>query len=147
MEPIQILDHLIEICVDSESRYRSAAGDVGKADVEQFFNQQAASCKRNADELDVERKRLGGDGDESGTFAGLFDRTAMDFNVIMSMGDTGVVEWCREEAQSAIDETVKALAREVPLLARAAVILQLIQHRSTLASLEKVLRSYGGPRS
>jgi|HubBroStandDraft_1064217.scaffolds.fasta_scaffold73432_2 uncharacterized protein (TIGR02284 family) len=147
MEPIQILDHLIEICVDSESRYRSAAGDVGKADVEQFFNQQAASCKRNADELDVERKRLGGDGDESGTFAGLFDRTAMDFNVIMSMGDTGVVEWCREDAQSAIDEYVKALAQELPLSARAAIILQLIQHRSTLASLEKVLRSYGGPRS
>ena len=147
MEPIQILDHLIEICVDSESRYRSAAGDVGKADVEQFFNQQAASCKRNADELDVERKRLGGDGDESGTFAGLFDRTAMDFNVIMSMGDTGVVEWCREDAQSAIDEYVKALTHELPLSARAAVILQLIQHRSTLASLEKVLRSYGGPRS
>jgi uncharacterized protein (TIGR02284 family) len=147
MEPIQILDHLIEICVDSENRYRSAADDVGKADVEQFFNQQAASCKRNADELDVERKRLGGDGDESGTFAGLFDRTAMDFNVIMSMGDTGVVEWCREDAQSAIDEYVKALAQELPLSARAAVILQLIQHRSTLASLEKVLRSYGGPRS
>ena len=147
MEPIQILDHLIEICVDSESRYRSAAGDVGKADLEQFFNQQAASRKRNADELDVERKRLGGDGDELGTFAGLFDRTAMDFNVIMSMGDTGVVEWCREDAQSAIDEYVKALAQELPLSARAAVILQLIQHRSMLASLEKVLRSYGGPRS
>jgi uncharacterized protein (TIGR02284 family) len=147
MEPIQILDHLIEICVDSENRYRSAADDVGKDDVEQFFNQQAASCKRNADELDVERKRLGGDGDESGTFAGLFDRTAMDFNVIMSMGDTGVVEWCREDAQSAIDEYVKALAQELPLSARAAVILQLIEHRSTLASLEKVLRSYGGPRS
>ena len=147
MEPIQILDHLIEICVDSENRYRSAAGDVGKADLEQFFNQQAASCKRNADELDVERKRLGGGGDESDTFAGLFDRTAMDFNVIMSMGDTGVVEWCREDAQSAIDEYVKALTQELPLSARAAVILQLIQHRSTLASLEKVLRSYGGPRS
>jgi uncharacterized protein (TIGR02284 family) len=147
MEPIQILDHLIEICVDSESRYRSAAGDVGKADLEQFFNQQAASRKRNADELDLERKRIGGEGDESGTFAGLLDRAAMDFNVIMSMGDTGVVEWCRKDAQSAIDEYEKALAQELPLSARAAVTFQLTQNRSTLASLEKVLRSYGGPRS
>ena len=149
MEPIQILDHLIEICVDSESRYRSAAGDVGKAYLEQFFNQQAASRKRNADELDLERKRIGGEGDESGTVAGLLDRAAMDFNVIMSMGmgDTGVVEWCRKDAQSAIDEYEKALAQELPLSARAAVTFQLTQNRSTLASLEKVLRSYGGPRS
>jgi uncharacterized protein (TIGR02284 family) len=147
MEPIQILDHLIEICVDSESRYRSAVGDVGKADLEKFFNQQAASRKRNADELDFERNRIGGEGDESSTFAGLLDVAAMDFNVIMSIADTGVVEWCLTDAQSAIDEYVKALAQELPLSARAAVILQLIQNRSTLASLEKVLRSYGGPRS
>jgi len=65
----------------------------------------------------------------------------------MSMGDTGVVEWCRKDAQSAIDEYEKALAQELPLSARAAVTFQLTQNRSTLASLEKVLRSYGGPRS
>jgi len=147
MQPLEILDHLIEICVDSENRYRSAAGDVGKANLEQFFNRQAGARKRNADELDVERKRLGGSGDESGTLFGFFDRAAIDFNVVMSMGDTGVVEWCREDAQSAINEYEKALAEQLPLSARAAVAWQLAENRATLASLEKVLRTYGGPRS
>ncbi len=147
MKPIEVLDHLIEICIDSEDRYRSAASDVGKANLEQFFNQQAAARKHNADDLDLERKRLGGVGEESGTFSGFVDRAAMDFNVIMSMGDTGVVEWCRKDAQSAIDEYEKALAEELPLTARAAVTLQQVQNRATLASLEKVLRTFGGPRS
>jgi len=147
MNPIEVLDHLIEICIDSEDRYRSAARDVGKANLEQFFNQQAAARKRNADELDLERKRLGGGGEESGTVSGFMDRAAMDFNVIMSMGDTGVVEWCRKDAQSAIDEYQKALTEQLPLTARAAVTWQLTQNRATLASLEKVLRTYGGPRS
>ena len=56
----EILDHLIEVCVDSEKRYRSAANDVGKVKLEQFFNQQADARKRSADELAVERQRLGG---------------------------------------------------------------------------------------
>src|ERR1022692_2951177 len=110
MKPLEILDHLIEICIDSENRYRSAASDVGKANLEQFFNQQAGARKRNADELDVERKRLGGSGDESGTLFGFFDRAAMDFNVVMSMGDTGVVEWCRKDAEAAAKEYRTALA-------------------------------------
>ena len=147
MTTAEILDHLIEVCVDSEERYRSAANDVGKAKLEQFFNQQAAARKRSADELDVERKRLGGNGHESGTLGGLMDRTAMDFSVVMSMGDTGVVDWCREDEEKVIAEYEKALANNFVPATRKKIEDQLAQSRATLAGLEKVLKAYGGPRS
>jgi uncharacterized protein (TIGR02284 family) len=147
MTTAEILDHLIEVCVDSEKRYRSAANDVGKAKLEQFFNQQAEARKRSADELAVERKRIGGNGDESGTLAGLVDRAAMDFSVVMSMGDTGVVNWCREDEEKVIAEYEKALANNFVPATRKKIEDQLAQSRATLASLEKVLEAYGGPRS
>ena len=147
MNTVEILDHLIEACVDSESRYRSAASDVGKAKLEQFFNQQAAARKRSADELNFERKRIGGNGDESGTWSGLADRTAMDLSVVMSMGDTGVVDWCREDEEKVIAEYEKALAHDFLPATRTKLEQQVAQSRATLANLEKVLKVYGGPRS
>ena len=143
----EILDHLIQVRVDSEKRYRSAANDVGKAKLEQFFNQQADARKRSADALNVERQRLGGNGEESGTLGGLVDRAAMDFSVVMSMGDTGVVDWCREDEEKVIAEYEKALAHDFPAATRKKIEDQLAQSRATLAGLEKVLQAYGGPRS
>ena len=147
MHTLEILDHLIEVCVDSEKRYRSAASDVGKAKLEQFFNQQADARKRSAAELDFERKRIGGNGDESGTWSGLANRAAMDLSVIMSMGDTGVVDWCREDEENVIAEYEKALTHEFLPATREKIEAQLAQSRATLASLEKVLQAYGGARS
>src|SRR6266851_521017 len=143
----EILDHLIQVCVDSEKRYRSAANDVGKAKLEQFFNQQADARKRSADALNSERQRLGGNGEESGTLGGLVDRAAMDFSVVMSMGDTGVVDWCREDEEKVIAEYEKALTHNLLPATRMKIENQLAQSRATLASLEKVLNAYGGPRS
>jgi uncharacterized protein (TIGR02284 family) len=147
MTTAETLDHLVEVCVDSEKRYRSAGNDVGKAKLEQFFNQQADARKRSADELNFERQRLDGNGDESGTWSGLADRAAMDFSVVMSMGDTGVVDWCREDEQKVIEEYEKALTRDFPPATRKTIERQLAQSRTTLANLEKVLEAYGGPRS
>ncbi len=147
MNTAEILDHLIEVCVDSEKRYQSAASDVGKATLEQFFNRQAAARKRSADELTFERKRLGGNGDESGSWSGLADRTAMDLSVVMSMGDTGVVDWCREDEEKVIAEYEKALAHDFLPATRKTIEQQLAQSRATLASLQKVLNVYGGPKS
>src|SRR6266403_1878511 len=132
MTTLEILDHLIEVCVDSEKRYRSAADDVGKAKLEQFFNQQADARKRSADELNVERERLGGNGGEWGTWSGLADRAAMDFSVVMSMGDTGVVDWCREDEEKVIAEYEKALARDFSPATRKKIEDQLAQSRATL---------------
>lgn len=147
MTTAETLDHLIEVCVDSEKRYRSAANDVGKAKLEQFFNQQADARKRSADELNVERQRLGGHGEESGTWSGLADRAAMDLSVVMSMGDMDVVDWCREDEQKVIAEYEKALTHDFLPATRKTIERQLAQSRTTLANLEKVLEVYGGPRS
>jgi uncharacterized protein (TIGR02284 family) len=148
MKPEPYLDRLISICVDSQKRYEHAALDVGKEYLTGFFNQQAEARHRAADELQVQRTRLGGGtASPSGSAAGLFDRAAMDFNVVMSMGDTGVVEWCRKDAEAASAEYVSALGEILPPEIRSILERQVGEIRQTVGGLEAVLREYGGPKS
>ena len=147
MNPHKDLDVLATVAMDSSKRYHHAALDVGKEYLARFFNQQSAIRKRHADELQAARTRLGSLKDESGSVAGTLDTAAMDFSVVMSMGDTGVVDWCRKDAESAAEKYQKALADELPPEVAAIVRRQLGEIRSTVASLEEVLREYGGPRS
>jgi len=150
MTKLETLDNLVKVCIDSAERYRRAAADVGKEKLVQFFQQQEAARRRDADELNTERKRLGGEGEkagkESGSVGGFIDRTAMDLSVVMSKGDTGVVEWCREDAEKVSAEYEKAL-RDVDSTSRALLERQLAENRATLAGLDKVLKPYGHPRS
>ncbi len=148
MTPAEILDDLIKVCVDSEKRYRHAAHDVSRGDLESFFNQQAANRKAAADQLQMQRSRMGVVKEESGTFGGLVDRLEMDLSVIHSMGDSGVVEWCRQDAEKVAGEYVKALnSGDLPLSLHPTLEGQLAAVRKTLAELERALRAYGGPRS
>ena|ERR1700676_2607979 len=141
------LDRLSSVSMDSAKRYHHAALDVGKEYLARFFNQQSDNRKRHADELQGERKKLGSTKDESGSVAGALDTAAMDFNVVMSMGDTGVVDWCRKDAEAAAQEYQKALAENPPPQLRSILERHLGEIRSTVSSLEQVLREYGGPRS
>lgn len=148
MSPVKILDHLIEISIDSEKRYRHAANDVGRDDLEAFFNQQAANRKAAADELQAERSRMGVAKEESGTFGGLVDRLEMDLSVVHSMGDSGVVNWCRQDGEKAAAEYEEALnSTDLPPNLRPILERQLAAIRATDSELERVLRTYGGPRS
>ncbi len=148
MAPVQILDHLISVCVDSERRYRHAARDVSRDDLEAFFNQQADNRKAAADQLQAERSRMGVVKEESGTFSGLMDRLEMDLSVVHSMGDSGVVDWCRQDAEQVESEYRKALGSgDLPAQIRPVLERQLMAVRATLSELERVLKAYGGPRS
>jgi uncharacterized protein (TIGR02284 family) len=151
MTKLETLDHLVKICVDSAERYRRAAADVGKEKLVQFFNQLEAERRRHADELNVEREWLGGEGEksgkESGSVGGFIDRKAMDLSVVMSMGDTGVINWCREDARSVIAEYEKALEQEFSNMTRGTLERQLAENQDTLAALESALKPYGKPRS
>jgi uncharacterized protein (TIGR02284 family) len=150
MTKLEKLDNLVKVCIDSAERYRRAAADVGKEKLVQFFQQQEAARRRDADELNLERKRLGSEGEksgkESGSVGGFIDRTAMDLSVVMSKGDTGVVEWCIEDAEKVSAEYEKALS-DADGTTRALLERQLAENRATLASLDKVLKPYGHPRS
>jgi len=149
MSPVEILDHLIEVCVDSEKRFQHAARDVGRADLETFFKQQATNRKAAADQLAAERGRMGVVKEESGTFGGLVDRAEMDLSVVTSKGDSGVVEWCREDAEKVAAEYEKHLngSGDLPPALRPILQQQLKTVRNTIAELDRVLRTYGGPRS
>jgi uncharacterized protein (TIGR02284 family) len=150
MTKLETLDNLVKTCIDSAERYRRAADDVGKEYLVQFFNQQESARRRDADALNLLRKRLGGEGEqagkESGSVGGFIDRTAMDLSVAMSKGDTGVVEWCLEDARDVITEYEKAL-RDADGTTRSTLEHQLAESRASLTALEKVLKPYGHPRS
>jgi len=150
MTKLKTLDNLVQICVDSAERYRRAAADVGKEKLVQFFKQQEAARRRDADELNVERKRMGGEGEksgqESGSVGGFIDRTAMDLSVVMSKGDTGVVEWCRQDVKDVIAEYEKVV-QDFAGTRRSTLERQLAENRATLTALEKILKPYGHPRS
>ena len=147
MNAVDILDRLIAISVDSEKRYRHAAKDVERVSLEAFFKWQADNRKTAADELMAERTRLYGKGEEKGTLAGMADRVAMDFAVIMSKGDTGVVEWCREDDDAVIKEYEAALAEPLPEETRLLLQRHLTRVRSAVGKLEEVLAVFGEPRS
>ena len=58
MNEIEILDRLINVCIDSQKRYEHAAGDVGRLDLEKFFRRQAAERASAAKELEALRALL-----------------------------------------------------------------------------------------
>jgi uncharacterized protein (TIGR02284 family) len=147
---IEWLDSLIKTCIDSAEEYRRAAADVGKEKLVRFFEKQEAARRRDADELNWTRQQMGGDaeksGEESGSVGGFIDRTAMDLSVVMSKGDTGIVDWCRQDVKKVMAEYEKALP-EFMSPTRAILERQLAENRATLAALDKVLEPYGRPRS
>jgi uncharacterized protein (TIGR02284 family) len=147
MKVAEILDRLIAISVDGEKRYEHTARDVERASLEAYFEWQAYNRKMAADELTAERRRLNGNGKEHGTVGGFVDREALDISVIMSKGDTGVVEWCREDDAKVIAEYEKALAEELPNDLRMLLERQIERLRSAIGNLEKVISMFGRPRS
>ncbi|MBV8136866.1 MAG: PA2169 family four-helix-bundle protein [Deltaproteobacteria bacterium] len=147
MNIVDILDRLIAISIDSEKRYRHAAKDVERASLEAFFQWQALNRKAAADDLSAERRKIGGGANEHGTLAGLADRAALDFSVVMSKGDTGVIEWCRQDDDLVIAEYQKALAEELPEQVRLMLERQLERVRSAVGKLDGILSVFGKPRS
>jgi hypothetical protein len=149
MTKLETLDRLVKICVDSAERYRRAAADVGK-EMAQFFNQQEAARRRDADELNVERKRMLGEGEKAGqewgNVGGFAERTPMDLSSVFSKRDTRLVEWCRQDVEDVIAEYEKVV-QGFAGTRRSTLERQLAENRATLAALEEVLLPYGRPRS
>jgi uncharacterized protein (TIGR02284 family) len=143
----ETLDRLISVAVDSEHRYRHANLDVSRERLGRFFAAKADSRKRMADELEAERERLGIHKSEHGTLGGVLKRIEMEINVEMSMGDTGIVEWCRKEADDVIDEYQKALSQNLPPPTKSMLQRQLDEIVRTVREMDKELALYGGPRS
>ena len=147
MDIVDTLDRLIAVSIDSERRYRHAAKDVERTSLENFFQWQARNRKAAADELNAERMKVRNGANEHGTLTGLADRTALDFSVVMSKGDTGVMEWCREDDEQVLAEYEKALAEKLPAPVRLMLERQLEQVRSAVGRLEATLSVFGKPRS
>jgi len=144
MNRLEILDHLIKVCADSAERYRRAAADVRDEKFVQFFSRQESARRFHAGELNTERKYLVGSADtvhDARSLGGFIDRIAMDLNVVMNIGDAGVISWCRDDAREIIAEYEKALKENYPESTRSKLEHQHMQNRNILAALEKVMSS------
>ena len=147
MSAAEIVDKLTAICIDSEKRYRHAANDVSREDLEEFFSRQAEIRASAARELEAARPQ-DGSRRESGTFGGMLDRIEMDLSVVMSKGDSGVIDWCEQDAEAVAKEYDQALRNpELPAGLRPVLERQVAQVRGTVTELGRLLRAYGGPRS
>jgi hypothetical protein len=71
----------------------------------------------------------------------------LDFSVIMSKGDTGVIEWCREDDEKVIGQYQKALRETLSPDLRKTIENQLEQIRAAVVKEEDILRLFGGPKS
>ena len=147
MNIVDTLDRLIAVSNDSEKRYRHAAKDVERTNLEKFFQWQARNRKAAADDLNAERMKIKNGANRHGTLTGLADRTALDFSVVMSKGDTGIIEWCREDDEQVIAEYQEALTEKLPEQVRVMLERQLEQVRSAVGKLEATLSVFGKPRS
>ncbi|HUA33166.1 MAG TPA: PA2169 family four-helix-bundle protein [Candidatus Binataceae bacterium] len=147
MDTCKILERLIAVDIDSEKRFRHAAGDVERANFEHFLNQQAEQRHRFVRELQAVQEGLGFKSTDSGTLAGFIDREALDLSVAMSKGDTGVLEWCRRDDEEIIGEYEKALDEKPPAELRNLIERQLHDIRAAVITESDVLRLFGGPHS
>jgi uncharacterized protein (TIGR02284 family) len=147
MNENELLARMVGVCTDAEKRYQRAARDVERAELEEFFNRQATIRKDAADELQLLRSSNSTDGEESGTLSGFVDRHAMDVSVAMSKGDTGVVDWCRQDDESAIREYDEALRQSPSPSLKKILERQRDEVRAAITHLDDVLRVFGGPRS
>jgi uncharacterized protein (TIGR02284 family) len=147
MKPNEVLERLVSVAHDSETRLRHAAKDVSKEYLVRFFEDQARARRIAREQLEVELQRVGGNDRDGHTIGGVLDTIAMDINVIHSMGDTGVVDWCRKDAEQVIHQYDKALAENLPADIKSLLQRQRSEITNAIGSMERVLAEYGGPRS
>jgi uncharacterized protein (TIGR02284 family) len=141
------LNELVQFSIDAQKRYRNAADHASISELEVFLRAQSERRQAAAVELQGAILRMGGEPRDSGTLKGDIERLGIDASVAMSMGDSGLVDWCRDEAENLEEHYQEALSEDLPLESRTIVARQAAALRETIGELDGILAAYGGPRS
>lgn len=143
----ETLNGLVQLCIDAQKRYRTAADQASTHELEVFLRAQSEQCQAAAVDLQSAIFKMGAEPENSGTLKGDIERIGIDASVAMSMGDSGLVNWCREEGEKLNRRYQQALLDDLPPVSRSIVAKQAATLRESIEELNRILAAYGGPRS
>src|SRR5262245_10833012 len=90
-QTVQDLNKLIQVCLDGELGYRTAARKVSASKLRTIFADYAIRRSQFADELRAEVERQGGSAAYSGSLAASLHRGWISLSSSVSHGDTGAI--------------------------------------------------------
>lgn len=108
---VELLNSLIERCIDSQKGYEQAADASDKASLKMLFHNTALERKDFANALKSEVARLDGEYKNSGSLAGTLHRNWLDIKALLSAStEEAILEECQRGDKRLVEdyrETIK----------------------------------------
>jgi len=122
---ISILNGLIETCKDGQAGFQEAATGVQQTDLKTFFEKNGLQRSKFAGELQTLVQSLGGDPENSGSFAGALHRGWMNIKTaVTGKDDAAILNECERGEDSAKNAYQEALEQTLPDYIRDSVQVQ-----------------------
>lgn len=88
---VRVLNHLIEVTIDSMLGYAEAAKDAHRPEFKDLFDRRASDRQRVAAGLQEQVRQMGGSPADEGTLAASVHRVFVDLRASLSKGDQAVI--------------------------------------------------------
>lgn len=135
-ETISVLNDLIEVSKDGEREFHDCAEEVTDPELLNFFTKTSQRCAEGASMLQEEVRRLGGEPETEGSFAGAAHRVWANLKAaIAGVDKSSILEECERGEQYAVEAYEKALQEDLPPDIREMVEMQ---HHGVVANMERV---------
>jgi uncharacterized protein (TIGR02284 family) len=135
-EVISTLNGLIETCKDGQTGFQEAAEGTERSDLKSFFSENALQRAKFAGELQTLVQSLGGDPENSGSFAGALHRGWMNIkSAVTGRDEAAILNECERGEDSAKNAYQEALEQTLPDYIRDAVV---VQHQFIVAAHDQV---------
>ena len=112
---VNVLNNLIETCLDGERGYHEAAEEVSNSSLKTTFLKAAQDRASFAADLKGHVRRLGGDPEKTGSTAAAVHRTWMNVrDAITGKDDEAILAEVDRGEEVAVDAYTDALAQDLP---------------------------------
>lgn len=138
------LERLVRRCFDAAHYYRSAANHASEEPLEDFFRGQTQAREQAAAELSQRIFAMGGEPPRHGTLGGEMETLVIDLEANLGLGDSGLVEWCREEAEAEASHFEEAMATITDQVSREVLERHLRTIKEALETLTKLHKTFAG---
>jgi len=114
-DTIDVLNTLLETCIDGERGFRKVAEHVHAPGLTTLFTDRANECRQAAAELRAKVVQLGGEPETGGTAAGALQRGWLSLlGSISGNSDKSMLEACERGEDSAMERYRDALDQALP---------------------------------
>ena len=112
---ISVLNNLIETCKDGQEGFKQAAENVKNSSLRSLFHEYSMQRAQFVGELQDEVRHLGGDPENTGSFAGTLHRGWMNIKTAIStQDDAAILAECERGEDSAVGAYQDALEEALP---------------------------------